>query len=78
MDAYAAWLKICDWVTAMVTEGMMHDDFPEYDWYESFQWGDNPVRAVSGAVTRRRCNYCGGWSSANWTSSSVAVGICTC
>lgn len=51
MDAYAAWLKICDWITAFVTEGMMTDDFPEYDWRAAYEWGDSPQRAVSGAVT---------------------------
>lgn len=52
MDAYATWLRICDWVTALVTEGMLTDDFPEYDWRACYEWGDSPARAVSGAVTR--------------------------
>lgn len=50
MDTYAAWLKVCDWVTAFVTEGMMTDDFPDYDWRACWHWGDSPTQAVSGAV----------------------------
>lgn len=52
MDAFAAWLRICDSVTAFVTEGMMTDDFPEYDWYSCFEYGDHPAQAVSGALFR--------------------------
>jgi hypothetical protein len=54
MDAFAAWLKICDWLTAFVTEGMMTDDFPDYDWRSAFDWGDPPQVAVSGAVVRSK------------------------
>lgn len=52
MDAYAGWLKLCDWIAGFCTEGMMHDDFPEYDWHDSFDWGDSPAQAVSGALWR--------------------------
>lgn len=50
MDAYTGWLKMCDWVTAFVTEGMMTDDFPDYDWHASYSWGDTPLTAVRGAL----------------------------
>lgn len=48
--AYSSWLRICDTITAFVTEGMMTDDFPDYDWRECFEWGESPAAAVSGAV----------------------------
>lgn len=50
MDAFAAWLKVCDWLVAFATGGMMTDDFPEYPWLECYEWGDHPVRAVQGAL----------------------------
>lgn len=54
MDTYAAWLKVCDWLTATVTGGMMTDDFPDYDWRGAFEWGDHPTFAVRGCVTNFR------------------------
>lgn len=53
MDAYAAWLRICDVLAALATEGCMTDDFPEYPWRAFFERGDDPVRAVRGAIVRR-------------------------
>lgn len=50
MDAFAAWVRVCDWLLAVCTEGMMHDDFPDYDWRACFDWGDPPANAVSGVV----------------------------
>ena len=52
MDAYAGWLKLCDWVLGFCAEGMMTDDFPDYDWAACFEWGDSPAQAVSGALYR--------------------------
>ncbi len=51
MDTFAAWVKVCDWVMAFVTEGMMTDDFPDFDWRAAFEWGDTPQAAVRGAIT---------------------------
>lgn len=53
MGTFAAWIRVCDWLTAVCTEGMMTDDFPEYDWRGAWEWGDHPTRAVSGALFRR-------------------------
>lgn len=50
--AYSSWLRICDTITAFATEGMMTDDFPDYDWRACFEWGDPPAAAVSGAVAQ--------------------------
>jgi hypothetical protein len=50
MDAYTVWLRVCDWIAAYWTEGSMTDDFPEYDWRGAYEWGDDPVRAVRGAI----------------------------
>ena len=51
MDAYAVWLRMCDWLTAFETEGMMHDDFPDYDWRGCYTWGDTPFEAVTGILS---------------------------
>jgi hypothetical protein len=47
-----AWLRACDVLLAFATEGMMTDDFPDYDWFEAHAWGDPPEIAVQGAVER--------------------------
>jgi hypothetical protein len=52
MDTFAAWMKVCDWIAAIVTGGMMTDDFPDYDWRSSWEWGDHPAQAVRAAATR--------------------------
>lgn len=49
---YAAWLRICDWLMALASEGMMTDDFPDYDWLGCWRWGDHPAQAVRGALER--------------------------
>lgn len=54
MDAFAAWVRVCDWVMAFATEGMMTDDFPDFDWRSAFEWGCTPYMAVRGAITRSK------------------------
>lgn len=44
------WLKLCDWIAALVTEGMMTDDFPDFDWHGAWVWGEHPSRAVGAAL----------------------------
>lgn len=52
MDGYTMWIWVCDWLIAVCTGGMMHDDFPEYPWHECWEWGEHPTSAVSGALHR--------------------------
>lgn len=61
MDAYAAWLKVCDWLAAVATEGMMHDDFPDFDWLEAYEWGDHPAVAVKACLST--CTFAGGYGT---------------
>jgi hypothetical protein len=50
MDAFAAWLFLCDLVAGFVAEGRMTDDFPDYDWHDAWAWGETPMRAVRAAL----------------------------
>jgi hypothetical protein len=50
--AYGMWLDRCDKLLALLTEGQMTDDFPDYDWRSAWSWGEDPRRAVMAAVVQ--------------------------
>lgn len=45
------WIAVCDWMIALACDGRMTDDF-DYDWYDSWEWGDEPRRAVIAAIVQ--------------------------
>jgi hypothetical protein len=43
-------MAMCDRMTAMLTGGMMTDDFPDYDWRAAYAWGEDPGHAARNAL----------------------------